>query len=118
MKKKTLEIIVFILTILLVISLQYKMKQRINIDCDDLGMATMFVSVDATDILEVIEKEYGLKKVEEISDYPPFDINYPKSTIFHMECCYPSECEIPCEYNNPNCIYPIKCGTLEELGLE
>ncbi len=39
------------------------------------------------------------------------------NVTFSLRCCYPSECGIPCKYEDSNCIYPVKCGTAEELGI-
>jgi len=63
MKHKTLKIIILILIISLLISLHFDIKDEIHLDCEDLGMATIFVSVDTVDILKTIEEEYGLSKV-------------------------------------------------------
>lgn len=45
-------------------------------------------------------------------------IEFNNSFSLRDGCCYPSECGIPCEHENPSCTYAVACGTLEELGLE
>jgi hypothetical protein len=32
-----------------------------------------------------------------------------------LRCCYPTECGIPCEHENPNCIYPVACYPEKEI---
>ena len=55
--------------------------------------------------------DYEVESNDVSEQEPPF--------LGTLRCCYPSECGIPCEYeNNSNCIYPVMCGTLKELGLE
>ena len=58
-----------------------------------------------------------------VPDYLRYQPYWESTGIYtiqeHKECCYPTECyeNIEDMPQDCDCIYPVACGTLEELGL-
>lgn len=86
-----------------------------------LVMICFILSLFAFEDGHLIEvQQYQNCTVPDYLNYQPYWETTGTYTIQeHKECCYPTECydnieDIP---QDCDCIYPVACGTLEELGL-